>query len=89
MAAGAASAVYECTRSSLPGCTNMFGTRRRVDLAFSRPERFMQRVIAAKDLSLSCLPREGVMGGTRSALRAAEGRNEAESCGPRTDSAGL
>src|SRR3954468_6854069 len=43
--------------SAFPVVTNLFGTSRRVDLAFGpRPEQFMQRIIAAKDTLIPPTP---------------------------------
>jgi UbiD family decarboxylase len=44
--------------SAFPVVTNLFGTSRRVDLAFGpRPEQFMHRIIAAKDTMLPPTPK--------------------------------
>lgn len=44
--------------SAFPVVTNLFGTTRRVDLAFGpKPEAFMKRVIAAKDTMLPPTPK--------------------------------
>jgi 4-hydroxybenzoate decarboxylase subunit C len=44
--------------STFPVVTNLFGTSRRVDLAFGpRPEQFMQRIIAAKDTLIPPTPK--------------------------------
>ncbi|MDB5055349.1 MAG: 4-hydroxybenzoate decarboxylase [Bacilli bacterium] len=44
--------------SAFPVVTNLFGTTRRVDLAFGpRPEQFMQRIIAAKDTLIPPTPK--------------------------------
>ncbi|WJH32247.1 UbiD family decarboxylase [Paenibacillus sp. CC-CFT747] len=44
--------------SAFPVVTNLFGTSRRVDLAFGpRPEQFMKRVLAAKDTLVPPTPK--------------------------------
>ncbi|WP_409342163.1 UbiD family decarboxylase [Paenibacillus sp. MBLB4367] len=44
--------------SSFPVVTNLFGTSRRVDLAFGpRPEQFMRRILAAKDTLIPPTPK--------------------------------